>query len=92
MLFAQYCTSHPFKHNNEQFNVKAILQKKKNKDSNPCHTWSDLIYINKFDNAITFKLKSISLFWYLGNFLEKEKTGLLFQINTAWSVFTGLIN
>ena len=72
--------THPNKHNNEQFNVKAILQKK---DSNPCQTWSDLIYIYEFDNAITFKLKSILLFWYLDNFLENDKTGLLFQINIA---------
>ena len=41
------------------------------------------------DNAITCKLKSISLFWYLSNFLKKDKSGLLFEINTAWSVFTG---
>ena len=72
---------HPNKHNDQEFNVKAILQKKK--DSNPCQTWSDLIYIYEFDNAIIFKLKSISLFWYLYKFLEKEKTGLLFQINIA---------
>ena len=52
-------------------------------DPNPCQTWSDLIYIYKFDNAITFKLRSISLFSYLDNFLEKDKTGLLFQINIA---------
>ena len=44
---------------------------------------SDLTYIYEFDNAITFKLKSISLFWYLDNFLEKDKSGLLFQINIA---------
>ena len=35
------------------------------------------------DNAITCKLKSISLFWYLSNFLKKDKSGLLFEINTA---------
>ena len=34
-----------------------------------------MIYIHKFDNAITFKLKSISLFWYLDKFLEKDKSG-----------------
>ena len=63
--------------------MKAILQKK---DPNPCQTRSDMIYIYEFDNAITFKLKSISLFWCLDNFLEKDKSGLLFQIN----MFTGL--
>ena len=40
------------------------------------------MYIYKFDNAITFKLKSILLFWYLDNFLENDKTGLLFQKKT----------
>ena len=35
------------------------------------------------DNAITFKLKSILLFWYSDNLLEKDKTGLLFQTNNA---------
>ena len=50
------------------------------------------MYIYGFDNAITFKLKSISLFWYLDNFLEKDKTELLFQINIARPVFTGLNN
>ena len=73
---------HPNKHNNQQFNVKAILQQKK-KDSDPCQTWSDLIYIYEFDNVITFKLKSISLFWYLDNFLGKDKSAFLFQINMA---------
>ena len=34
----------------------------------------------EFDNAIIFKLKSIALSWYLQNFLEKDETGLLFQI------------
>ena len=37
----------------------------------------------------------VDLFWsnlHLDNFLEKNITGLLFQINIAWSVFTGLIN
>ena len=70
---------YPNKHSNQQFNVKVILQK----NSNPCQTCSDLINIYKFDNALTFKLKSISLFWHLDNFLEKDETGLLFQINTA---------
>ena len=41
------------------------------------------MYIHEFDNAITFKPKSISLFQYLDNFLESDKTGLLFQINIA---------
>ena len=49
-------------------------------------------YIYKFNNAITFKLKSISLFLVSYNFLEKDGTGLFFQINIACSVFTGLIN
>ena len=40
-------------------------------------------YIYKFDNALTFKLKSISLFWYLDNFLEKDETRLSFEINIA---------
>ena len=95
-LFFNYCKcccslyiTHPNKQNNQQFNGKAILQKKK---SNPCQTWSDLIYINELDNTIIFKLKSILLFWYLDDFLEKDKSGLLFQINIAWSVLTGLIN
>ena len=48
---------------------------------NPCQTWSDLINIYEFDNAITFKLKSILLFWYLDIFVEKDETGLLFQMN-----------
>ena len=38
------------KHNNQQCNAKAILKKK----IYPCETWSDLIYIYEFDNAITF--------------------------------------
>ena len=71
---------HPNKHNNWQSNVKAILQKKY---SNPCQTWSDLIFIHEFDNAIPFKLKIIPLFWYLDHFFEKDKTGVLFQINIA---------
>ena len=32
---------------------------------------------------LTFKVQSTSLFWYLDNFLEKDKTDLLFQINIA---------
>ena len=82
-LFFNYCKcccsfyiTHPNKQNNQQFNGKAILQKKK---SNPCQTWSDLIYINELDNTIIFKLKSILLFWYLDDFLEKDRSGLLFQ-------------
>ena len=49
--------------------------------------WPDKLY--EFDHATTFKRKSISLFWYLDNFLEKDETGLFFQINIVWSVFTG---
>ena len=41
------------------------------------------LFLKQFDNATTFKLKSISLFRYLDNFLEKDKTGLPFQINIA---------
>ena len=59
---------------------KQFCRKKK---SNPCQTWSDLIYINELDNTIIFKLKSILLFWYLDDFLEKDKSGLLFQVNIA---------
>ena len=55
-------------------------------------TWSDLMHIYDFDNALTYKLKSISLLWYLDNFLEKDNSNLLFQINIVWWVFTGLIN
>ena len=36
------------------------------------------------DNAVTFNLL---LFWYLYNFLEKDESGLLFQITIAWLVF-----
>ena len=32
---------------------------------------------------LSFKLQSTSLFWYLDNFLEKDNTDLLFQINIA---------
>ena len=39
-----------------------------------------------------FKHKSVLLFWYLDNFLEKDKTGLPLQINIALTVFTGLIS
>ena len=42
------------------------------------------MYMYEFDNAIAVKRKSISLFWYLDNFLEKEKTGLPFQMNFTW--------
>ena len=42
-----------------------------------------LIYIYKFDNAVAFKHQSISLFRYLENFLEKDKTGVPLQINIA---------
>ena len=38
---------------------------------------SNLIYIYEFDNATTFKQQSISLFWYLDNILEKDKTGMI---------------
>ena len=38
---------------------------------------SNLIYIHEFDNATTFKHQSISLFWYLDNILEKDKTGMI---------------
>ena len=41
------------------------------------------MYTYEFDNAITFKLKNISLFWYVDNFLENDKTGFIFQINIA---------
>ena len=46
-------------------------------------TWSDLIYISKFDNVITFKHQSILLFGYLENVLEKNKTGVPLQINIS---------
>ena len=84
-LFFQYCTSYIL------INIIIPKQKKKKK-YNPCQTWSDIIYIYKFYNAITFTLKSILLFWYLDNVLEKDKSGLLFQINMAWLVFTWMIN
>ena len=48
---------------------------------------ANLIYIYEFDNAITFKHQSISQFWYLGNVLEKDETGLHLQINIRWSLF-----
>ena len=48
------------------------------------------MYIYEFDDAITFRHQSISLFSYLDNFLEKDKTGLPLQINNAWSVFYSL--
>ena len=44
---------------------------------------SDLIYIYKFDNAIIVKHQSILLFWYLDNFLGKDKTGLPLKIKIA---------
>ena len=59
---------------------KPILKKK---DSNSCYTW---IYIFEFDNAIRFitlKHQSISIFWYLENFLEKNKTSVPLQINIS---------
>ena len=68
LLLFQYCTSHNLI-NNQQFNVKAILQKKK-KDSNLCQTY---IHIRTYIHiAITFKLKRISLFWYIDNFLDNS--------------------
>ena len=67
LLLFQYCTSHNLI-NNQQFNVKAILQKKKKKI--PIHV--KFIYIYEFDIAITFKLKRISLFWYIDNFLDNS--------------------
>ena len=39
------------------------------------------MYMYEFDNAMAVKGKSISLFWYLDNFLEKEKASLPFQMN-----------
>ena len=77
---------HPNKHIDQDLNVKEILQKK---DSNPCQTWSDQINIYKSDNAITFKYRCFLLFWYLDNFLEKDQSGLLFQMTIARSVFKG---
>ena len=50
------------------------------------------VYIYEFDNAITFKHQSISLFWNLENVFEKNKTGLPLQVNISWSVFILLIN
>ena len=69
---------HPNKHNNRQFNVKALL---KNRFQS----------IHEFGNAITFKHQSNLLFWYLDNFLQKDKTGSPLQINIARSVFIELI-
>ena len=40
--------------------------------------------IYEYENAVTLKHQSISLFWYLENFLDKGKTGLPLQINIAW--------
>ena len=42
--------------------------------------WPD-IHIYQFDNAITLKHQSNSLFWYLDNFLEEYKAGLPLEIN-----------
>ena len=42
-----------------------------------------MIYINKFDNSVIFKHQSISLFWYLDSFLEKDKTVLPLQVNIS---------
>ena len=42
-----------------------------------------MIYIYEFDNVVTFKHQSISLFWYVDNFLQKDKTGLHLQIEFA---------
>ena len=67
-----------FKVDTLQCNVKA---KKKKKKKTPCLNKSDPIYMYDFDNAIAFKDQSISLFWYLDNFLVEDKTGLLLQIN-----------
>ena len=44
--------------------------------------WPD-IHVQKFDNRITFRHQSISLSWYLDNFLEKVKFGLPLQTNIA---------
>ena len=44
--------------------------------------WPD-IHVQKFNNRITFKHQSISLSWYLDNFLAKDKFGLPLQINIA---------
>ena len=60
--------------------------------SNPCWTWNDLVFIYKFDNAVTFKHQGILLFWYHKNLLKKDKTGWPPQINIDWSVFIGLVN
>ena len=52
-------------------------------------------YIDQFDNAITFKHQSILLFWYLEDFLEKDKTGIPLQWSKLalikWSVIYSLI-
>ena len=50
LLHFQYLyVKHRNKHDNQQFNVKAILKKRFQS------TWSDLIYMYEFDNSITFK-------------------------------------
>ena len=69
---------HPNK-DSQQFNVKAILGKKKFQSMLNLE-WPD-IHIYQFDNAITLKHQSNSLFWYLDNFLEEYKAGLPLEIN-----------
>ena len=61
-----------------------------------CLTYNIYIqYINQFDNAITFKHQSILLFWYLEDFLEKDKTGIPHEWSKLalikWSVIYSLI-
>ena len=54
--------------------------------------FSMVICCKCFEHSVVFPA---DLFWsnlHLNNFLKKEKTDLLFQINIAWSLFTGLIN
>ena len=81
---------HPNKHNNQQCNIKTTVKKDSNPPIHVKHgaTWSTY---TMFDNAIIFKHQSIFLFWFLENFLEKNKTGLPLQINITWSLFIGLI-
>ena len=80
LLLFQYCTSHILIY----IKINNLMQKQFcKKDSNPCQTWKKLICIYKFEYATKFKLKSILLFWYLDSLLEKDKSGLLFQINIA---------
>ena len=47
-------------------------------------TW---LYIHKFDKVITFKHQSISLFWHLENFLQKDKTGVPLQERVVYVFF-----